>query len=201
VLQRQATRGADVLLFARNFFRHPRMLGSLVPSSRFLIRELLDPIRWERARVIVEYGPGVGGITAEILKRMRPDAELIAIETNSEFVSFVRTMLPDARLHVVEGSAADVGSILRSLGHERASYVISGIPFSTLPHREREHILRQTRAVLETDGKLAVYQFSSRVLPDLERIFGYVERGFAPLNVLPAHLFFATAGAEGDRIR
>jgi phospholipid N-methyltransferase len=201
VLQRQATRGADVLLFARNFFRHPRMLGSLVPSSRFLIRELLDPIRWERARVIVEYGPGVGGITAEILQRMRPDANLIAIETNSEFVSFLRSTLPDARLHVVEGSAADVQSILRSLGHERASYVISGIPFSTLPRRERQHILEQTRAVLETDGKLAVYQFSSRVLPDLERIFGYVERGFAPLNVLPAHLFFATAAAEGDRIR
>jgi phospholipid N-methyltransferase len=201
VLQRQATRGADVLLFARNFFRHPRMLGSLVPSSRFLIRELLDPIRWERARVIVEYGPGVGGITAEILQRMRPDADLIAIETNSEFVSFLRSTLPDKRLHVVEGSAADVQSILRSLGHEHASYVISGIPFSTLPRREREHILKQTRAVLETDGKLAVYQFSSRVLPDLERIFGYVERGFAPLNVLPAHLFFATAAAEGDRIR
>ncbi len=201
MLERQATRGADVLLFARNFFRHPRMLGSLVPSSRFLIRELLDPIRWERARVIVEYGPGVGGITAEILQRMRPDAELIAIETNSEFVSFLRSTLPDKRLHVVEGSAADVQSILRSLGHERASYVISGIPFSTLPRREREHILKQTRTVLETDGKLAVYQFSSRVLPDLERIFGYVERGFAPLNVLPAHLFFATAAAEGDRIR
>jgi phospholipid N-methyltransferase len=201
VLERQATRGADVLLFARNFFRHPRMLGSLVPSSRFLIRELLDPIRWERARVIVEYGPGVGGITAEILQRMRPDAELVAIETNSEFVSFLRSTLPDKRLHVVEGSAADVQSILRSLGHERASYVISGIPFSTLPRREREHILKQTRTVLETDGKLAVYQFSSRVLPDLERIFGYVERGFAPLNVLPAHLFFATAAAEGDRIR
>ncbi len=201
MLQRQATRGADVLLFARIFFRHPRMLGSLVPSSRFLIRELLDPIRWERARVIVEYGPGVGGITAEILHRMRPDAELIAIETNSEFVRFLRSTLPDERLRVVEGSAADVQSILRSFGHERASHVISGIPFSTLPRREREHILEQTRAVLETDGKLAVYQFSSRVLPDLERIFGYVERGFAPLNVLPAHLFFATAAAEGDRIR
>jgi phospholipid N-methyltransferase len=132
---------------------------------------------------------------------MRPDAELVAIETNSEFVSFLRSTLPDKRLHVVEGSAADVQSILRSLGHERASYVISGIPFSTLPRREREHILKQTRTVLETDGKLAVYQFSSRVLPDLERIFGYVERGFAPLNVLPAHLFFATAAAEGDRIR
>jgi phospholipid N-methyltransferase len=193
MLERQATRGAEVLLFARNFFRHPRMLGSLVPSSRFLIRELLDPIRWERARVIVEYGPGVGGITAEILQRMRPDALLIAIETNSEFVKHLRQALPDDRLHVVDGSAADVRTILQSLGIDHASYVISGIPFSTLPRTQREHILKQTRVALEPGGKFLVYQFSSRVLPDLQRIFSYVERGFAPLNVLPAHLFFATA--------
>ncbi|MDE2262321.1 MAG: methyltransferase, partial [Gammaproteobacteria bacterium] len=62
------TRTGDALLFARNFFRHPRMLGSIVPSSRFLIRQLLAPIDWSAARVIVEYGPGVGCITAEILR-------------------------------------------------------------------------------------------------------------------------------------
>jgi len=55
----------NVLLFVRNFFRHPRMLGSIVPSSRFLIKQLLEPINFGRARVIVEYGPGVGVITAE----------------------------------------------------------------------------------------------------------------------------------------
>jgi hypothetical protein len=35
-----------------------------------------------------------------------------------------------------------------------------------------------------------VYQFSSRVLDDLEQTFGPVTRRFEPLNVLPAHLFF-----------
>jgi phospholipid N-methyltransferase len=67
-------RGGNVLLFARNFFRHPRMLGSIVPSSRFLIKQLLEPINFGRARVIVEYGPGVGVITAELLRHMRPGA-------------------------------------------------------------------------------------------------------------------------------
>src|SRR6202035_5572823 len=99
------TRNGDALLFARNFFRHPRMLGSIVPSSRFLIKQLLEPIDWGQARVIVEYGPGVGSITAEVLRRMRPDASLIAIETNPEFVGFLRSSSEDERLHVVEGSA------------------------------------------------------------------------------------------------
>src|SRR5260370_24819116 len=75
-------RGGHALLFARNFFRHPRMLGSIVPSSRFLITQLLEPVDWAQARVIVEYGPGVGGLTAEILRRLRPDASLIRTATN-----------------------------------------------------------------------------------------------------------------------
>ena len=83
-------RRAQLTLFARNFFKHPRMLGSIIPSSSFLIRRLLEPVDWERARVIVEYGPGVGTITHEILGRLHPDATLVVIETNDDFVDFCK---------------------------------------------------------------------------------------------------------------
>jgi phospholipid N-methyltransferase len=178
------------LLFALNFFRHPLMLGSIVPSSRFLIRQLLKPVDWSQARVIVEYGPGVGVITAEVLRRMRPDALLIAIETNPDFVGYLRDSIKDERLHVVEGSAESVDEILQRYGQSNASYVISGIPFSTIPAPVREKILQKTCEVLKPGGSFLVYQFSSRVFEDLQRIFRYVQRQFEPLNVLPAHLFF-----------
>ena len=183
-------RSGHALMFARNFFRHPRMLGSIVPSSRFLIKQLLEPIDWAQARVIVEYGPGVGGITAEILRRMRPDASLIAIEINPEFVCFLRSSTEDERLRVVEASAESVVEILRQHGHESANYIISGIPFSTISAPVRERILRRTCSVIEPQGAFLVYQFSTRVLQDLQRIFRCVRRQFEPLNVLPAHLFF-----------
>jgi phospholipid N-methyltransferase len=183
-------RRGDVLLFARNFFQHPRMLGSIVPSSRFLIKQLLEPIDWKRARVIVEYGPGVGNITGKILERMRPDAVLIAIETNQSFVRFLRSSFSDGRLKVVQGSAESVDTILRQHGAAKADYIISGIPFSMFPAALRERILRKTCGALEPGGKFLVYQFSTRVLDDLRRIFGCVRRAFEPLNVLPAHLFF-----------
>jgi len=183
------SRFADALLFARNFVRHPRMLGSIIPSSRFLIKQVLEPIDWQRARVIVEYGPGVGNITAQILRRLSPDGHLVAIETNRDFVEFLGAAMPDPRLHVVQGSAADVHAILEGLGLPAASYIISGIPFSTMPEDLRTDIVRKTRAALEPGGAFLVYQFSSRVLPDLQRTFEVVKRGFQPLNVLPAHLF------------
>jgi phospholipid N-methyltransferase len=59
----------QLMLFAKNFFKHPKMLGSIIPSSRFLIERLLRQMDWDQARVIVEYGPGVGTITREILQR------------------------------------------------------------------------------------------------------------------------------------
>jgi phospholipid N-methyltransferase len=185
----QRSSNGDALLFARNFFRHPRMLGSIVPSSRFLIKQLLEPINFGRARIIVEYGPGVGGITTELLRHMRADGTLIAIETNPDFVRHLQETLSDKRLRVVEGSAAQVDEILGRLGLPRADYIISGIPFSTIAAPVREQILRKTHDVLEPRGAFLVYQFSTRVLQDLERVFGCVGRRFQPWNVLPAHLF------------
>ena len=185
----QASRFGECLLFARTFLRHPLMLGSVIPSSRFLVRRILDRIDWQGVRLAVEYGPGIGNITAEILRRLRPDAKLIVIETNTEFVRFLRNSYADTRLQVVQGSAADVGSILRELGHSKASCIISGIPLSTIPATTREHILRESHAALEPGGSFVVYQFSAGVFADLRRVFGKVERAFEPLNILPAHLF------------
>jgi phospholipid N-methyltransferase len=184
------TRGGDALLFARTFFRYPRMLGSMVPSSRFLIKKLLKEIDWAHARVIVEYGPGIGGITTEVLRRMRPDAILIAIETNPQFVYRLRSLSVDDRLRIVEASAESVLEILRQQGHETAGYIISGIPFSTMPAPVRDCILRKTFAALEPGGSFLVYQFSTRVLGDLRKTFGHVRRQFELFNILPAHLFF-----------
>ena len=185
--------GGAALLFARNFLRHPKMLGSIVPSSRFLVRRLLAPIDWSQARVIVEYGPGVGVVTWQILRNMRPDATLIVIEMNPQFVAFLRSAIADARLKVVEGSADRVAEILRESGHTKANYIISGIPFSTMAPDMRERTLRDTYFALAPGGAFLVFQFSTRVLRDLRRIFRDVRRRFEFLNVLPAHLFICRA--------
>ena len=64
-LATNASTRSQALLFAQNFLKHPKMIGSLIPSSRRLIDRLLGKVDWNRARVIVEYGPGVGTITRE----------------------------------------------------------------------------------------------------------------------------------------
>jgi phospholipid N-methyltransferase len=188
----RATRRRQVILFARNFFKHPRMLGSIIPSSRFLIDDLMKQVEWERARVLVEYGPGVGNITAEVLKRMRPDARMVVFETNDDFVGFLRDAIPDPRLTVVHGSAADVGRVLAELGLDQADYVISGIPFSTMPPEVGEAIVRATREALRPGGRFLVYQFSREVQRFLKREFNEIREAFEPLNILPARLYYCS---------
>ena len=177
-------------LFAKNFFQHPRMLGSVIPSSRFLIRRILGEMDFARARVVVEYGPGVGTITRPVLAKLGPDAVLIVVETNPEFVQYLRRSITDPRLRVVHGSAADVRKVIAAEGLQAADYVISGIPFSTIPEDIRETIVRETRDALQPDGQFLVYQFSPKVLPDLREVFLRVRRDFEPLNIPPAQLFF-----------
>jgi phospholipid N-methyltransferase len=183
---------SEALLFAGNFLRHPNMLGSIIPSSRFLVDQVLEPIDWSRARVLVEYGPGVGTFTGEILRRMRGDAQLLAIETNRDFVRFLQRTLPDPRLRVVHDSAAEVQAVLMRLALPAPRYIISGIPLGSMPDSLRTDIAVKSRAALEPGGAFLVYQFTARVLPTLQRTFGEVQRSFERRNFPPAQLFQCT---------
>jgi phospholipid N-methyltransferase len=185
-----------LLLFGRNFLKHPRMLGSVIPSSRFLVNRLLAQVDWTRARVIVEYGPGVGTVTTEILRRMAPDAVLVAIETNADFVRFLRRRIQDPRLQLVHGSAANADDVLAGAGLEQADYVISGIPYTTMPEGTRDQILRKTHALLHPHGTFLVFQFTRAVLPSLRGLFGIVREEFELRNVMPARLFYCRRDAE-----
>ena len=194
--QSAASRPQQLLLFGRNFLKHPKMLGSLIPSSRYLVNHLLRQVDWSRARVVVEYGPGVGTFTGEILRRLRPDGALVAIETNHEFVHFLRRTVVDDRLHVVHGSAEEADAILEERGLPHADYVISGIPYTTMPGDMRERILRTTHSVLHPTGAFLVYQFTRAVLPYLQQVFGLVHQEFEPRNIMPARLFYCRRHPE-----
>ena len=179
-------------LFARNFFRYPSMLGSIVPSSRFLVKDIMAQIDWERARVVVEFGPGVGTITKEALKRMRHDAVLVVIELNEDFVQYLRNTIRDPRLHVIHGSAAHVRRILAEQGLAPADYIISSLPYSLLSEQLRREIVSESRHALKAQGSLLVFQYNRTLLPYLTSSFSSVRLGFQLFNILPAMIFHCT---------
>ena len=185
------------VVFMRNFFKHPRMVGSLLQSSAHVVAAIAAEVDFDRTHTLVEYGPGVGTITIELLKHMRRDARLLAIESNDEFVSLLDEAVPDPRLSIARGSAEDVLEHMEGLRMRAAEVIVSGIPFSTMPADVRERILRATRDALAGHGVFLVYQYSRRVEEDLQRFFPNVERRVEWRNGVPMQIYRCAKARTG----
>lgn len=175
-------------VFFQGFLEHPRMVGSIIPSSRSTIDKMLAPVNWDECKLFVEYGPGVGTFCQPVLDRLSRDGELLVIDTNPLFIDYLKKTIGDSRFHAVLGSAEDVEDIVRSLGHERADYVLSGLPFSTLPDGTGPAIAAATHRVIRPGGAFLTYQFSTVARDLTARFFGRVETGMTWLNVPPCLL-------------
>ena len=182
--------GGPLWHFLKGFIKHPVMVGSVIPSSKAVIDKMLAPVDWANCKTFVEYGPGVGTFTEHLLQRMAPDATLIAIDTNSDFVRYLSAKFRDNRLLAVNGSAADVRQIIADCGFDHADYILSGLPFSTLPPGVGPKIAAQTYEALRPGGAFLVYQFKAKVRDYMAPYFDRIDRGFEWVNVPPCHLFW-----------
>lgn len=178
-------------MFFRQFVKHPGMIGSVIPSSPMLVDAILDDVDWARTRLFVEYGPGVGTFTHSILDRLPADATLLAIDLNHDFITYLGAEIADPRLRAVHGSAADVRRLVAETGHQHADYVLSGLPFSTLPKGVGEGICAETQAVLRPGGQFLIYQYSRFVHRLIAPLFGRVDERIEWLNIPPCRFFRA----------
>lgn len=184
-----ATAVTDRLVFLRNFLRDWREIGSVTPSSRFLVRAMLGHIDFDGTRRIVEYGPGTGVFTRELLARMHAECQLLTLDTVEEFNAVLRSRLPDPRLVVVTGSASAIVRHVAALGWPHVDAVVSGIPYTAMPRTVRQAILAASAEALSPSGKFLAYQYSPVIVPLLRAYFGSVRVRWNPLNIPPAFYF------------
>jgi phospholipid N-methyltransferase len=170
------------------------MVGSIIPSSKSTIGKMLGPVDWDTCKLFVEYGPGVGTFCRPVLERLRRDGELIVIDTNPLFIDYLKRTIRDSRFRAVLGSAEDVEAIVRSAGHEHADYVLSGLPFSTLPDGVGPAIAAATHRVIRPGGAFLTYQFSTTARDLTARHFARVDTGFTWLNIPPCLLAWGWKG-------
>lgn len=178
-------------MFLAGFLKHPVMVGSVIPSSDRLVRRMLARVDWAQTRLFVEYGPGVGTFCRPILARLAPDATLLVIDTNADFIAYLKATIRDPRFRAVLGSAAEVEKIVADAGFAHADYVLSGLPFSTLPNGVGAAIAAATHRVLRRRGGFLVYQFNKKSRDFMVPHFARIDEAFEPWNVLPCRLFWA----------
>lgn len=178
------SRQTSPIAFFRGFLRNPDQVGSIIPSSRFLEKRIIEATMQDTPRIVVELGPGTGGTTRALLDALPADGRLLAIELDPHFVG-VLSDIGDPRLTVHHGSAADVCHLLQDYGLGTADAVVSGIPFSSMPEKLGRQIMAAVWDCLSPQGCFVAYQFRSRVITLGKELLGTPVVEMEYLNVPP----------------
>lgn len=56
-------------IFLKNFIKQPRQIGSIIPSSNKLSRKMVEQIDFEKAKYVIELGPGTGCYTRKNIRK------------------------------------------------------------------------------------------------------------------------------------
>ncbi len=166
-------------------------VGAVSRSSRFVIRNVIDNIGNINLNKVVEYGPGDGVLTVEILKLMPRDGKMLLVELDKNFINDLR-LINDPRITIVNGKIEDVSGNLSEYGMCDVDLVVSSIPFSLIKKTDRESIVKNTRESLCDDGKFIIFhQYSLLMASLLKKYFPNVKISFEPRNFLPCFIMSA----------
>ena len=179
--------------FLGEFLKKENKVGSVAPSSKFLVKKMIAPIDFRKAKVIVEFGPGTGVITDEILKKMSADCKLYAFEINKEFVGKLSS-IKDNRFKLIEDSAEKIEEYLLKDGIANADYVVSSLPLAIIPREIEYNILNAASRSLKTGGSFIQFQYSLSSRKKLKEIFHSIKTNFTPINIPPAFVFTCIKG-------
>jgi len=177
-------------MLLREFIKDKKV-AAIAESSPFVVKQVCSEIDFQKTKTILELGSGNGTITKALLKRMHPNARLIAIEQNREFVRAL-TKIFDPHLTVIQDSAEHMRSILGELHVERCDVVISGIPFSMMKDEVGIQLACDMYDVLSENGICIAYQFRDTICHYL-KIAGFkkIKRKIEIINLPPAQIFIA----------
>src|SRR5262245_1878502 len=146
-------RGPEWWLMMKAFLRHGRKIASFAPSSRFMARKVVDGIDWEAARCIVELGAGTGPITAETVKRLRPQTKLVVIELDPVLCGRLKARFPNLpNVEVIQGDATQFDKLLAERGIPQVDHVFSGLPLPSFPEELRHAVLETSARTLAEGG-------------------------------------------------
>lgn len=177
----------ETLLFLREFVRSPGRTGAVAPSSPHLAAEIVRQAGVRKAKTIVEFGPGTGSFTREILKQKSPSAFFVGIEANPRLAEKLKMQLPEA--YIVADSAEHTLSILHDNNLSSADCIVSGLPWAAFPTELQDKLLDATVNSLCPGGRFATFAYlQGFLLPSGQRFRKRLRETFS--KVYPSRIIW-----------
>ncbi|HVQ55908.1 MAG TPA: hypothetical protein VMS29_04050 [Pyrinomonadaceae bacterium] len=144
--------------FLQAFLKNPTKVGSIAPSSPELAREMLKGVKPDADNIVIELGVGTGAIT-KFLEELVPDnRSLLGIELDEGLVRLLSKSFPD--LNIVCGNAAEMSEIHERSGLGKVSYIISCLPFVSLPGEIRDGVLNEVDKFMQKGCLFRTLQYA-----------------------------------------
>jgi phosphatidylethanolamine/phosphatidyl-N-methylethanolamine N-methyltransferase len=144
--------------FLQAFLKNPLHVGAITPSSPELAWQMIDNVNPHEQNVVVELGVGTGSFTKLIREIVPDDKSYLGIEISRDFVKALKKEYPDLRF--VCGNAAKLHKLHQKSGLGKVGYIISGIPFVSLPNEVGEEILQQISKFMEQGCMFRTFQYA-----------------------------------------
>ena len=177
--------------FIYQFLNKPKTVGAITPSSRHLTKKILSFVDFKKEGLtLLEYGPGTGPFTSEIIKYLKPTDQLIVIELNPKFATDLKEKFKDHKnVKIHEDCVANTKKILEKEGIKQVDYIISGIPFSSLPKDVTQDILINTKSIMSNTTLFLTFQYSKFKKESFEKYFEIIDVKFVFRNIPSAFIF------------
>ncbi|SFA58630.1 Phospholipid N-methyltransferase [Anoxybacillus pushchinoensis] len=175
--------------FLIEFAKSPRFVGAVCPSSKYLAEKMVENIDFERCECIVEYGPGTGVFTEKLIERKKEDTLLIIFENNKEFYEGMLSQYKyKQNVKIINDGAEHAKKYMEQYNISKVDYIVSGIPFASLPSNISETILNDVKEILKNDGQFIAFQYSLVKMNFFKTYFNEIQIKKVWLNVPPAYV-------------
>lgn len=175
--------------FLIEYLKSPRTIGAVAPSSKKLAEKMSRDIDFERAKCIVEYGPGTGVFTEKLMKKLKKHTILLLIEYNEDFCKQLEEKYGEhGNVIIVNDSAENVDKYLEKYNIDEVDYVVSGLPFASLPKNVSSKILETTKEILKKNGLFITFQYTLLKKGYIASYFENIRLDRVVLNIPPAYV-------------
>lgn len=175
--------------FILQYIKKPRTVGAILPSSNYLADKMIEDIDFKKTKCIVEYGPGTGVFTKKILEHREKNTLIMLFEYNHEFYDLLKDKFKhEENLVIINDSSENVDKYLTEYKIDNVDYVISGLPFASLPEQVSDTILEKTKNILKEDGKFITFQYTLFKMQFIKKYFRYIDLKREFRNIPPAYV-------------
>lgn len=176
---------ANAGLFFRRWLANPLQMGSVVPSSATLCRQIARHAACAPDETVLELGAGTGVVSRALLENGLSPRRLVLVEIVPEMAEHLRQSLPGVR--VIAGDARALPRLLGS-STPKVGAVICGVPLVLLPLAEQRRFAEAFRAVAPDCGFLHYSYCITSPLPWRKlglhaRRLSWTARNFPPASV------------------